>query len=84
MAIVETTTIRVRRSTHERLTKEAEREGKSVTQVVEEAVELLEEQRLLEGMVRWQEEHPDGPPDESEIWDHLLEDEPQSDPRDEI
>jgi hypothetical protein len=75
MAIVETTTIRVRRSTHERLTKEAEREGKSVTQLVEEAVEMFEEQSLLDSMVRSQEEHPNAQHDESHIWDHLLPDE---------
>ncbi|HVQ57430.1 MAG TPA: hypothetical protein VMS60_00845 [Solirubrobacterales bacterium] len=55
MAIVETTTIRVRRSTHERLTKEAELEGKSVTQIVEEAMDMLEEVRILESAKRaWQ------------------------------
>lgn len=55
MAIVETTTIRVRRSTHERLAKEAEREGKSVIQVVEEAMDVLEEVRMLKSAERaWQ------------------------------
>jgi uncharacterized protein (DUF1778 family) len=48
MASVETTTIRVRRSTHERLQKQAELMGKSVTQVVEEAADLLEEAKMLE------------------------------------
>ncbi len=43
MASVETTTIRVRRNTHERLQKEAELTGQSVTQVLEEAADLLEE-----------------------------------------
>ncbi len=47
MASVETTTIRVRRSTHKRLQEEAERQGKSVTELVEEAAEFLEEQRIL-------------------------------------
>jgi uncharacterized protein (DUF1778 family) len=52
MAIVETTTIRVRRSTHERLTKEAELAGKSVTQVLEEVTDLLEQERILESAER--------------------------------
>lgn len=52
MASVETTTIRVRRSTHERLQKEAELAGKSVTQLLEEAADLLEEVRILEGAER--------------------------------
>jgi uncharacterized protein (DUF1778 family) len=50
MARVETTTIRVRRSTHERLQRAAEKRGKSVTQLVEEAAELLEESELLEAV----------------------------------
>ncbi len=48
MASVETTTIRVRRSTHERLQKQAELTGQSVTQVLEEAADLLEEAKFLE------------------------------------
>jgi uncharacterized protein (DUF1778 family) len=48
MARVETTTIRVRRDTHERLAKEAELAGKSVTQVLEEAADMMEEERILE------------------------------------
>jgi|GEM_PF-807379 len=52
MASVETTTIRVRRSTHERLRKAAELSGKSVTQVLEEAAEMLEEQQLLQSAER--------------------------------
>ena len=48
MASVETTTIRVRRSTHERLQRQAEITGQSVTQVLEEAADLLEEAKLLE------------------------------------
>lgn len=50
MARVETTTIRVRRATHERLQSAAEQAGKSVTQVVEEAADLLEETQLLEAV----------------------------------
>jgi uncharacterized protein (DUF1778 family) len=51
MARTETTTIRVRRSTHERLQRAADRTGKSVTQLVEEAADLLEESRILESAV---------------------------------
>ena len=55
MASVDTTTIRVRRSTHERLQQQAERTGQSVTQVLEEAAGLLEEARMLESAERaWQ------------------------------
>jgi uncharacterized protein (DUF1778 family) len=49
MARVETTTIRVRRDTHERLQRQAEITGQSVTQVLAEAADLLEEAKLLEG-----------------------------------
>ncbi len=48
MARTETTTIRVRRNTHERLAKEAELAGKSVTQVLEEVADMLEEERIME------------------------------------
>lgn len=50
MAAVETTTIRVRRTTQRRLAEEAERAGTSVVEVLEAAVDLLEEQRLLASM----------------------------------
>lgn len=50
MASVETTTIRVRRSTHERLRRQAELTGQSVTQVLEEAADLLEEAKMLESV----------------------------------
>jgi uncharacterized protein (DUF1778 family) len=52
MASVETTTIRVRRSTHKRLQEEAERRGTSVTEVLEAAADVLEEQRMLDSFVR--------------------------------
>ena len=52
MASVETTTIRVRRSTHERLQKQAELSGQSVTQVLEEAADMLEEAKMLESAER--------------------------------
>jgi uncharacterized protein (DUF1778 family) len=63
MASVETTTIRVRRSTHQRLQKEAELAGKSVTQVLEEAADALEERRLIEGAVRAWERQAKSPPE---------------------
>lgn len=50
MAATETTTIRVRRSTQERLAREAELEGKSLTEMFDVAVDLLEEQSLLTSM----------------------------------
>jgi uncharacterized protein (DUF1778 family) len=50
MAAVETTTIRVRRSTQRRLAEEAKIAGTSVVEVLEAAVDLLEEQRLLVSM----------------------------------
>lgn len=52
MASVETTTIRVRRSTHERLQRQAELTGQSVTQVLEEAADLLEEAKMIESAER--------------------------------
>jgi uncharacterized protein Yka (UPF0111/DUF47 family) len=68
MASVETTTIRVRRSTHERLRKEAELAGKSVTQVLEEATGLLEEQRLLADLAHTYERHGDEIREEMRDW----------------
>ena len=50
MAVVETTTIRVRRSTQHRLAQEAELEGISVVEMLEAAVDLWEERRLLDSM----------------------------------
>lgn len=52
MASVETTTIRVRRSTHERLRKVAELSGKSVTQLLEQAADVLEEDQILRSAER--------------------------------
>ncbi len=50
MAVVETTTIRVRRSTQLRLAEEAEIAGSSVIDMLDAAVDLIEEQRLLASM----------------------------------
>ena len=50
MAAAETMMIRVRRSTQERLAREAELEGKSLTDMFDAAVDLWEERRLLDSM----------------------------------
>jgi len=50
MAATETAMIRVRRSTQERLAREAELEGKSLTEMFDAAVDLWEERRLLDSM----------------------------------
>jgi hypothetical protein len=68
MASVETTTIRVRRSTQQRLQKEAELAGTSVTEVLEVATRMLEEQRLLEGFVRSYEKYGDEIRTEMKDW----------------
>lgn len=53
MASVETTTIRVRRSTHERLQKEAEWRGTSVTELLEQLADGLEQDSILASAERW-------------------------------
>lgn len=79
MAVVETTTIRVRRSTQQRLAKEAELAGMSVIEMTDAAVELWEERRLLDSMDESYRKYgdeireemkdwiglPDGPPDDN-------------------
>ncbi len=50
MAVVETTTIRVRRRTQKRLAHEAKEAGMSVVEMVDATVDLWEEQRLLDSM----------------------------------
>lgn len=45
-----TTTMRVRRSTQERLAREAELVGKPMIDVLDAAADLLEEQRMLVSM----------------------------------
>ncbi len=71
MAVVETTTIRVRRSTQKRLAKEAELAEKSVVEVLEAAVDLLEEQRLLASMDESYAKHGDEIREEMKTWDAL-------------
>ena len=79
MAATKTVMIRVRRSTQERLARQAELEGKSLTEMFDAAVDVLEEQILLasmdesyrkygdeihEEMKAWLEMPLDGPADE--------------------
>jgi len=68
MAAVETTTIRVRRTTHRRLTEEAEREGKSVVEMLDAAVDLWEERRLLDSMDESYRKHGDEIHEEMKDW----------------
>ncbi len=71
MAVVETTTIRVRRSTHKRLTEEAERARMSVVEMLEAAVDLLEEQRLLASMDESYRRYGDEIREEMKAWEAL-------------
>lgn len=68
MASVKTTTIRVRRSTQQRLAREAELAGTSVTEVLEAAADLLYEQRILDSAVRSWEKHGDAIRAEMKDW----------------
>ncbi len=53
----------MRRSTHERLQRQAELTGQSVTQVLEEAADLLEEVQMLESAERAWERMAELPPE---------------------
>lgn len=68
MAVVETTTIRVRRSTQQRLAKEAELAGTSVVEMLDAAVDLWEEQRLLDSMVESYRKYGDEIREEMKDW----------------
>lgn len=68
MAAVETTTIRVRRSTQRRLAEEAKLAGTSVVEVLEAAVDLLEEQRLLTSMDESYRKYGDEIREEMKAW----------------
>lgn len=68
MATVETTTIRVRRSTQKRLARQAELEGKSLTEMLDVAVDLLEEQSLLVSMDESYRKHGDEIHEEMKAW----------------
>jgi len=68
MASVETTTIRVRRSTKERLQVEAESRGKSVTELLDAAANVLYEQRILASAERSWEKHGAAMREEMKDW----------------
>lgn len=68
MAEVETTTIRVRRSTQQRLAEEARLEGMSVIEMVDAAVDLWEERRLLDSMDESYRKHGDEIHEEMGDW----------------
>lgn len=68
MATVETTTIRVRRSTQRRLAEEAAIAGRSVIDMLDTAVDLLEEQRLLASMDESYRKHGGEIHDEMRAW----------------
>ena len=68
MAEVETTTIRVRRSTQRRLTEEARLEGMSVIEMVDAAVDLWEERRLLDSMAESYRKYGDEIREEMKDW----------------
>lgn len=72
MTAVETTTIRVRRSTQRRLAREAEIAGKSVVDMLDAAADLLEEQRLLASMDRTYREQGTEIREEMRAWDSTL------------
>jgi uncharacterized protein (DUF1778 family) len=68
MASVETTTTRVRRSTQKRLQEEAESRGKSVTELLDVAADVLYEQRILESAERSWEKHGAAMREELKDW----------------
>jgi len=68
VAVTETTTIRVRRSTQERLAREAELEGKSLTEMFDAAVDLWEERRLLDSMDESYRKYGDEIHEEMKAW----------------
>lgn len=74
MAVVETTTVRVRRSTQQRLAQEAELAGTSVIELLDALVDLWEEQRLLTSMDESYRKHGDEIREEMKIWDSTLSD----------
>ena len=79
MAEVETTTIRVRRSTQQRLAVEANEAGMSVIEMVDAAVDLWEEQRLLDSMVESYEKYGDEIREEMKDWIGLPDGSPDDD-----
>jgi hypothetical protein len=74
MAVTKTTTIRVRRGTQDRLAQEAEIAGMSVIEMVEAAVDLWEERRLLNSMDESYAKYGDEIREEMKVWDGTLSD----------
>lgn len=72
MAVTETTTIRVKRTTQRRLAEEAGRAGMSVIEMVDAAVDLWEERRLLDSMDESYAKYGDEIREEMKIWDGTL------------
>jgi hypothetical protein len=72
MAVTETTTIRVKRSTQKRLAEEAGLVGMSVVEMVDAAVDLWEERRLLDSMDESYAKDGDEIREEMKIWDGTL------------
>ncbi len=68
MAATKTVMIRVRRSTQERLARQAELEGKSLTEMFDAAVDVLEEQILLASMDESYRKHGDEIHEEMKAW----------------
>lgn len=68
MAVTETMMIRVRRSTQERLARQAKLEGRSLTDMFDAAVDLLEEQHLLASMDESYRKHGDEIHEEMKDW----------------
>ncbi|HVY96109.1 MAG TPA: hypothetical protein VHA54_04015 [Solirubrobacterales bacterium] len=68
MAVTETTTIRVRESTRARLAEEAKQAGMSVVEMVDAAVDLWEERRLLDSMAESYAKHGDEIREEMRDW----------------
>lgn len=68
MAEVETTTIRVRRSTQRRLAEEAREAGMSMIEMVDAAMDLWEERRLLDSMEESYRKYGDEIREEMKDW----------------
>jgi len=79
MAEVETTTIRVRQSTRQRLAREAKEAGMSVIEMADAAVELWEEQRMLASMDESYAKYGDEIREEMKDWLEIPDGWPDSD-----
>jgi hypothetical protein len=67
-----TTTMRVRRSTQERLAREAELAGRPMIDVLDAAADLLEERRMLTSMDQAYREHGADIRAEAAAWDATI------------